>query len=121
MTSIYGYTELMLTREMKPEQVRSLVQRVHTQSQVMMSILNELLDLSRIEAEAGSDFNWQCVDLQQEVSLVVPSFSPPHQREPVVVVPIDRPCRSGWIVSNSARCCSTCCPTPTNTRRAVEV
>ena len=91
MTSIFGYTELILTREMKPEQVRSLIQRVHTQSQVMMSILNELLDLSRIEAKRGSDFNWQCVDLQQEVSLVVPSFSPPHQREPVVVVPTDRP------------------------------
>ena len=91
MTSIYGYTELMLTREMRPEQVRPLIQRVHTQSQVMMTILNELLDLSRIEAKRGADFDWQQVDLQQEVVQILATFSPPPERAPVSVVSFEQP------------------------------
>lgn len=88
ITSIYGYTELMMTRKMPPEQMQEMVQRVHGQTAGMMGILNELLDLSRIEAKRGADLDLRVQDLGEAVPLLVCGFSPPPDRSPVgVAVP----------------------------------
>jgi signal transduction histidine kinase len=54
MTSIFGFVSLLLETQVKPEKQRTLLERVHRQSVAMMDIINELLDLARIEAKGGN-------------------------------------------------------------------
>ena len=88
MSSIYGFTELLLTRELKPEKQKDLLGRIYRQSEAMVSIINELLDLARIEARQGKDFNFQQHSLADLVSQVIRDFKTPAGRSaPVVAWP----------------------------------
>lgn len=88
MVSIFGFTELMLNREMSAPQRQDLLGRIHRQCQSMISILNELLDLARIEARRGQDFKLEDLDLADIVSSVVTDFKPPPGRDaPVIDIP----------------------------------
>lgn len=59
LASIFGFAELMLTRRMAAEQQREVLQTVHRQAQLLINLINELLDLSRIESRQGKDFHRQ--------------------------------------------------------------
>lgn len=88
MVSIFGFTELMLKRDMSAEQRQDLLGRVYRQSQSMVAILNELLDLARIEARRGQDFSIEPLDLGEVVQAVLADHRAPDGRAtPVVVVP----------------------------------
>lgn len=55
MSSILGYAELLLHRPMSEERRTEAMSIVLRQSQLMMRIVTELLDLARIEARQGRD------------------------------------------------------------------
>jgi signal transduction histidine kinase len=55
MMSVMGYTELLLMREFPPERQKDMLQTIFRQSGLLVKMINELLDLSRIEARAGLD------------------------------------------------------------------
>lgn len=59
LASIYGFAELLLTRKMGAEQQREVLGTVHRQAQLLINLINELLDLSRIESRQGKDFHRQ--------------------------------------------------------------
>lgn len=80
MASIFGFCELLLHRKTTPERQREMLQVVHRQSQRMIAILNELLDLARIESRRGSDFALETLDLATLVRDVVAEFKPPDER-----------------------------------------
>ncbi len=82
MVSIFGFTELMLKREMSAEQRQDLLGRIYRHSQSMVAILNELLDLARIEARRGQDFVFEDSDLSEVVLPVLRDYQPPDGREP---------------------------------------
>jgi signal transduction histidine kinase len=56
MVSIFGFTELLLKRDFAPPRQRDMLQTVHRQAGVLVHLVNELLDLARIEARRGKDF-----------------------------------------------------------------
>lgn len=85
MVSIFGFTELMLKREMSSEQRQDLLGRIHRHSQSMVAILNELLDLARIEARRGQDFQFEDRDLAEVVLPVLRDHRPPEGRMPPVI------------------------------------
>lgn len=87
MVSIFGFTELMLKREMSAEQRQDLLGRIYRQCQSMVSILNELLDLARIESRRGQDFTLADVDLADVVQAVIGDFKPPPGRDAPQVSP----------------------------------
>lgn len=87
MVSIFGFTELMLKREMSAEQRQDLLGRIYRQCQSMVSILNELLDLARIESRRGQDFTLADVDLADVVQAVIDDFKPPPGRDAPQVSP----------------------------------
>ncbi|MDO9235478.1 MAG: PAS domain-containing sensor histidine kinase [Aquabacterium sp.] len=91
MASILGFTELMLTRDMSPVKQKELLGRVYRQSQSMAEILNELLDLARIESRRGQDFNLAQTDLADVVQAVIAGFQPPEGRDPPLVSPAPGP------------------------------
>ena len=86
MASIYGFTELLLTRELKPAKQRDLLQRIMRQSESMIDIINELLDLSRLEARLGRDFEMEEVWLPGLLEEVVRDYKVPDGREPPEVI-----------------------------------
>jgi signal transduction histidine kinase len=59
MTSIYGFSDLLRTRDFDRDTARDVVDTIHTQAGRLVHLLNELLDLSRIEASAEKAFNFE--------------------------------------------------------------
>ncbi len=92
MSSIYGFTELLLMRELGDDRRRDLLETVHRQTNLMISIVNELLDLARIEARRGKDFELQTIELCELVQAAVHDFQPPQGRaRPEVSLPLHFP------------------------------
>ena len=82
MTSIYGFVSLVLNHTFPPEKQRNLLERVSRQCQPMMDIINELLDLARIEAKGAAEFEFTDVDLCVLANEVIRDFKLPDGREP---------------------------------------
>lgn len=91
MVSLYGFTELMLKREMGPEKRHELLSIMYRQSQAMVTILNELLDLARIESRQGQELQLSDAELGDLVAQTVHAFKPPDGRPLPIVAAPDRP------------------------------
>jgi signal transduction histidine kinase len=106
MTSIYGFVQLLRLREMDDPKRREMLDTIARQSDLMMAIINQLLDLARIEARQGSDFVPERVALQDIVGTSVADYRPPNGRSaPTIVRGMRRHC---WWRS-TARSCSRRC------------
>ena len=55
MTSIFGFSEMLISRELSADKTRSVALTIHKQTAWMVSLLNEVLDLARIEARQADD------------------------------------------------------------------
>jgi len=56
MVSIFGFTELLLKRSFSDERRLDMLGTIHKQASILINLVNELLDLARIEARRGKDF-----------------------------------------------------------------
>lgn len=81
MASIIGFAELMRVRRYPPERQAELLDTVHRQAQRMASIIDELLDLARIEARRGKDFLIERIELGALVDEALRDFGVPAARE----------------------------------------
>lgn len=57
MVSVHGFSELLLKRDFSEERRKDIYETIHRQSKLLINLVNELLDLARIEARAGKDFH----------------------------------------------------------------
>jgi signal transduction histidine kinase len=57
MVSVFGFTELLLTRPVPEQQRRDMLQTIHRQASLLINLVNELLDLARIEARQDQALN----------------------------------------------------------------
>ena len=80
MASIYGFAEVLMTQELDVESQREFLTIIWKQAEWMSSILNELLDLARIEARQGKDFVFESVATQVLIDEVVSGFKLPLGR-----------------------------------------
>lgn len=80
MASIYGFSELLLSARLTEGRRQEALGAIHRQSKLMISIVNELLDLARIDARRGQDFDFQCVELNDVIGQVCADFQPPEER-----------------------------------------
>jgi PAS domain S-box-containing protein len=78
MASIYGFTELLMTQDFDEAERREFLDTIYRQSELMISIINELLDLVRIER--GKDFTIERVDVGELLRDVVGGFKTPDDR-----------------------------------------
>jgi signal transduction histidine kinase len=56
MASILGFAELLMTRSLPTGQTQELAGIIHRQSTWLVGMVNELLDLARIDSQRGKDF-----------------------------------------------------------------
>ena len=88
MASIYGFSEVLLSQDFDEESRKEFLTIIFKQSELMASILNELLDLARIEARRGKDFVFKKAQLQALVMEVVNGFKLPVGRlAPRLIMP----------------------------------
>ncbi len=57
MASIFGFTELLMRRSFDEGRRQDMLSTIHRQAGLLINLVNELLDLARIEARRGKDFH----------------------------------------------------------------
>nr|WP_255578725.1 PAS domain S-box protein [Deinococcus sp. RIT780] len=81
MTSIYGFTELLLTRSLDADTTRDLLDTIYRQAGRLIVLLGELLDLARIEARDRQDFEFLDQPLAPLVRGAARAFTPPGETD----------------------------------------
>ena len=90
MASIYGFAEVLLTQKLDAPSQQEFIEIIFKQSELMASILNELLDLARIESRKGKDFVFEATPLLALIEDVVHAFKPPAGRSaPTLMAPVE--------------------------------
>jgi len=88
MASIFGFSEILLAQDHDEESRKEFLGIIHKQSKLMVDILNELLDLARIEARRGKDFLFAQICLQDLLVDLVKAFQcPPGRPAPLLEAP----------------------------------
>jgi PAS domain S-box-containing protein len=82
MASIFGYCELLLHQDFPVETQKEFLDIIYRNSELIISIINELLDLARIEARRGADLKIERLDVQTVVDEAVSRFKTPSARSP---------------------------------------
>jgi signal transduction histidine kinase len=83
MTSILGFADLLLQRDMPPERQREYLQRIHRQCTALMALSQNMLDLASLDAQRGQDFQLQPMELLSWLREAGEDFAPPPGREAV--------------------------------------
>jgi signal transduction histidine kinase len=71
MTSIYGYIELLLSRSFDEKLRREILEAMQHQAELIVKMINELLDLARIDALGGKDFNFAAFNVNDLLRNIV--------------------------------------------------
>lgn len=79
MASIYGFSELLLVRDFDAATRHDLLQRIHRQTKNLITLVNELLDLARIEARGGKSFKFKQAELATVVRTALHAFYVPQE------------------------------------------
>ena len=85
LTIILGYSELLLSPNHDEGTRRELQETIHRQSTALVGIVNELLDLARIESRQGQELDIVDVEVTAIVRNVVADLVLPDQRLSIVV------------------------------------
>ncbi|MDD2844844.1 MAG: ATP-binding protein, partial [Rhodoferax sp.] len=91
MASIFGYAEVLLNEEFDAATQHEFLNTIYIQSKLMVNILNELLDLARIEARRDKDFRYTRVDLQLLVTDLARTYPVPAGRHGIELTLPDQP------------------------------
>jgi signal transduction histidine kinase len=91
MASIFGFAEVLLTQPTDAEAQKEFLGIIYKQSRLMVDILNELLDLARIEARRGKDFKYTELCLQDLLADVIKAFQCPAGRDLPDMVALAQP------------------------------
>jgi signal transduction histidine kinase len=84
LTSVLGYSELLM-KDMIPAEMRTeAFSIVVSKTKLVINIINEMLDLARIEARHGLDFNIKPYPADELVKEVLASYPLPALRSPIV-------------------------------------
>jgi PAS domain S-box-containing protein len=81
LTSIQGFSEILLTRELQSQRQKHYLTMINDQATQLARIIDELLDLSRLESKQGLQFDFKPVRMDGLVAEMLQPFvdtSPRH-------------------------------------------
>jgi PAS domain S-box-containing protein len=78
LASIFGFAELLINRDYDEPSRRRMHGVIHRQSRVLVNLINDLLDLARIEARAGQDFNLEDESVKSIINATVEGLAMPE-------------------------------------------
>lgn len=85
MVSIFGFTELLLKRKFSEERRLDMLETIHRQSGLLVKMINELLDLARIESRRGLDMHIEAQPLRELVQSSVKGLMRPDTERQVML------------------------------------
>lgn len=88
MVSIFGFSELLTRRKFTEERQTDMLQTIHKQSGLLVKMLNELLDLARIESRGGLDMQITPQPLTAMVDSSIQSLMLKDTDRPVLLAPV---------------------------------
>lgn len=92
MTSVLGFAELLLAEDYDAAMTREVATTIHRQSELLVHIVNELLDIARIEAGRHAEFVIETHPVMDIVERTVSALNiPGDQRTVVIRVAKDEP------------------------------
>ncbi|MFG6467216.1 ATP-binding protein [Roseateles sp. BYS87W] len=114
MTSIYGFSELLMRPNLPPDKLRSAVDTIHRQAAWMVKLLNEVLDMARIEARQSDDLRLDTLALADLLASAVDAYGSSPQRErlqlqvqaalpPLLADPVKAGQALGNVISNALK------------------
>ena len=80
IASIHGFSELLQMRDYPLDRQRQMLAKIHRNSGVLVHILNDLLDLSRIDSQRGQHLQRRQLDLGDLVAQLLADQAPPAGR-----------------------------------------
>lgn len=86
LASVYGFSELLQEEELEPMRRQRATAIVYRQAGVLKNLVDELLDLARIDSRRGRDFQVQRCDLRRIAEGAAESFLTPGVASRVHVV-----------------------------------
>lgn len=81
LTSVRGFSEILMTRDLPEERQRDYMKTINTQATQLAQIIDDLLDISRLETGRGLDLNLEPINVAALVAEAVQPFvdtSPQH-------------------------------------------
>lgn len=84
MSSIMGFSELLLMRNFDATRTRDMLGTINRQAQRLTSLLNDLLDLARIEARKGDALRLETQPLSELLADALAGFHVPDGKHPLV-------------------------------------
>ena len=85
MVSILGFSELMLKRNYPEAKQRDMLETIHRQCSLLVQIVNELLDLARIESRRGLDLKVVPTSLKELINDSIKGLMVPAEGRQVKV------------------------------------
>ncbi len=90
MTSILGYTEILLETDNDAAAQREFLNIILNQSNLMVHILDDLLDLARIEARRGQEFRSVMLSVNEFIHETVKLLPlAPERNSPILILPAE--------------------------------
>lgn len=119
LQSILGFSELGTLRAQEHPRLAAMFSDVHAAGQRMLALVNDLLDVSKIECSVGT-FHLERMDIRRPVRAVAAELAPcwvPSACSWICSWASSR-CRPRWIRCGCSRWCATCWPMPSSSRRS---
>jgi PAS domain S-box-containing protein len=92
MASIMGFSELLMMRNYSADKTRELLGTINNQAQRLTGLLNDLLDLARIEARRAQSFQFETLALGPVLEEALSGFLVPAETHRLITrIPDDLP------------------------------
>jgi signal transduction histidine kinase len=102
LASVYGFSELLLSDRLSDTRRQQVSEVVHRQAGVLKHLVDELLDLARLDARGDADFVPQDCDLREVAHAALESAQSPEQGDRLQCAPGDQ---ALWVRGDPARLC----------------
>ena len=89
LATIHGYSELLNSGMIPADMQSEIISMIHQQSTWLITMINELLDLSRIEERAGADFVIESYKLTDLIQDSIAGFNVPEGRDTIIYSPFE--------------------------------
>lgn len=85
LTSIHGFGELLLQMDLDAQTQRDLLETIYRHTGALVKIVNELLDIARIEGRGTQDMHFQALDLGALTQAVIKDLDFDRDRWPLEI------------------------------------
>lgn len=90
MASIFGFTDLLINRAYSESQTKEILQNIYRQATRMTKLINDLLNLSRIEAKGKLEFNPSNIQVNHLIDSALEEFKVNFKNRVINITHADR-------------------------------